>query len=859
MQTKNYSRLSTCIRCAIAGVTTLALTAPVWANTEEQTQAAAQERVERIAVVGSRSAPRSVADSPVPVDIIGGDELMKSGSTDMLNMMTATVPSMNVHSHPISDAATLIRPLNLRGLSSDSTLILVNGKRRHRSAVITMLGGGLNDGAQGPDISAIPGAAIKQVEILRDGAAAQYGSDAIAGVVNFVLNDRDEGGHIEVRRGEFYAGDGTSNEINANIGLPLTDAGFFNISAQYKASDATSRSTQHAGAVNQVAYGNPNISIDQPVQVWGSPKISDDIAIFANAGLDLGNGREAYLFGNYSERDVMGGFYFRDPYTRNQVFSNDGGQTLIVANTDFSQGDCPVVSLADPTFSVVNAQVQALPAHCFTFFSWFPGGFTPSFGGNITDTSLVGGTKGEFQSGFLAGTMYDFSATVGRSEAGFKIINTVNSTLGPDSPTEFDPGRYIQLEKHFNADFYRFVPVGLYEDLAVAGGLQWSEESFEIVAGETASWEVGPYVEQGLDFIGSNGYPGFSPDAAGVFVRRHWAAYLDVEAEVTEHLLAGFALRHEDYETFGTTTNFKLTGQYRLTDDFAIRASTSTGFRAPTVGQANISTFRTATDDAGNLVDIALLAPSNPVAQLYGATELTPETSKSYTLGLVYSGNSFFMTADAYRIDIDDRLSQSDTINIDDTERQRLRDLGFKGVEGLSQLNFYTNDFSTRTTGLDIVMNYGTALLSGRSTFSLAYNWNKTEVTRFSDITGAFKVSRLEKDLPKQRATLTWSQEWNDISMFLRSNYYGSYQGVHFDTIAKQASSKVTFDLEVNYAINDAFSVAVGAQNLFDTKPERVDYTDTGFPQDFLGGKYYETSPMGINGGFWYLRGRYSF
>ncbi|MEE2000586.1 TonB-dependent receptor [Alkalimonas sp. MEB108] len=854
MQTKNYSRLSTCIRCAIAGVTSLALTAPVWANTEEQTEAATQERVERIAVVGSRSAPRSVADSPVPVDIIGGDELMKTGSTDMLNMMATTVPSMNVHSHPISDAATLIRPLNLRGLSSDSTLILVNGKRRHRSAVITMLGGGLNDGAQGPDISAIPGAAIKQVEILRDGAAAQYGSDAIAGVVNFVLNDRDEGGHIEVRRGEFYAGDGTSNEINANIGMPLSDAGFFNVSAQYKSSDPTSRSVQRGDALQHIADGNPNI-LQPAVQIWGSPKISDDIAIFANAGLDLGNGRDAYLFGNYSERDVLGGFYYRDPYTRGGVFSNDGGETLLVANTNPALGGCPTVSLADPSFNAVNSQVNALPAHCFTFFSMFPGGFTPNFGGNITDTSLVGGTKGEFLSGPLQGTMYDFSATVGRSEASFSIVNTVNASLGPDTPTEFEPGKYIQLEKHFNADFYRFVPVGLYEDLAVAGGLQWSEESFEIVAGDVASWEIGPYIDDGMS-IGSNGFPGFKPDDAGVYTRRHWAAYVDLEAEFSENFLAGFALRHEDYETFGTTTNYKLTGQYRLTDDLAFRASTSTGFRAPTVGQANISNVRTAVAE-GELVDIALLSPTNPVSQLFGATELTPETSTSYALGVVYSGYDFFMTADLYRIDVDDRISQSAEIPITEEQKEQLRATGIRGVDSLSLISFYTNDFSTKTTGLDVVMNYGADLFNGRSTFSLAYNWNKTEVTKFSDITGAFKVSRLEQDLPRHRATLGWNQQWNDVSMFVRGNYFGKYQGVHADSdgLNVNASAKITFDVEVNYAINDAFSVAVGAQNVFDTKPERLPAD----MQSILGAKYFETSPMGINGGFWYVRGRYSF
>ena len=340
-----------------------------------QEAAAEEQKVEKIAVVGTRAAPRSIADSPVPVDIIGGDELMKSGSSDMLNMLTTTIPSLNVQTTPISDAATLIRPVNLRGLSSDSTLVLLNGKRRHRASVITFLGGGLNDGAQGPDISVIPGIALKQVEVLRDGAAAQYGSDAIAGVINFVLKDNADGGSIEVKQGEFFAGDGTSTEIAANVGMPLTDNGFFNVSMQYKNVDPTSRSVQRADAAALAAQGNPFIA---PItQVWGSPKIKDDITLFANAGLDLGNDREAYIFGNYSERDVTGGFYYRNPHTRGGVFSNDGGQTLEVIDTTGS-GNCSNVSLFDGTRKLnhneITARVNALPANCFTFFSMFPGG-----------------------------------------------------------------------------------------------------------------------------------------------------------------------------------------------------------------------------------------------------------------------------------------------------------------------------------------------------------------------------------------------------------------------------------------------------------------------------------------------------
>lgn len=837
--------------------TTLSLGAfAVAAQTPTDDTKKAEEKVEKIAIVGTRLAPRSIADSPVPVDIIDGSDLMKSGSSDMLNMLTSTIPSLNVHSNPISDTGTLIRPVNLRGLSSDSTLVLLNGKRRHRASVITLLGGGLNDGAQGPDISVIPGIALKQVEVLRDGAAAQYGSDAIAGVINFVLKDDAEGGSIEVKQGEFYEGDGASTEFAANVGMPLTDNGFFNVSMQYKNVDPTSRSVQRADAAGIAAQGNPFIP---PItQVWGSPELKDDIALFTNLGLDLGNDREAYLFGNYAERDVLGGFYYRNPHNRGGVFSTDGGRSLEVVDTR-NLGNCSNVSLFDGTrrlnHSEITSRVNALPANCFTFFSMFPGGFTPKFGGNITDTSLTAGTKGEFKEGVFKGVFYDFSGSVGRNESAFKLVNSVNASLGPETPTDFDVGKYIQLEKHFNADFVKYVNAGLYSDLAVAAGLQWSEESFEIVAGETASWEVGPYVSKLTN--GSNGFPGFQPDSAGINDRRNYAAYVDIEAELSEKFLVATALRFEDYDSFGNTTNYKVTGQYRLTDTLALRGSHSTGFRAPTVGQANVSNVRTALNAQGLLVDIGLLPPTNPVSVLKGGKELTPEESRSFAFGAVYNGDSFYVTADFFRIDVEDRIAQSRDFTVTQAERDQLKAAGVRGIDSLSQLNYFTNDFDTETNGLDLVVSYNTSILDGTSSFSLAYNWTDTEVTRFSDVTGAFKVSRLEKDLPSHRATLSWSQKWENIDMMFKTNYFGSYQGVHANlaSFVRPASAKVTLDLELAYHLNDSFTVALGAQNLLDNEPEKLPQN----MRDALGAMYFETSPMGINGGYYYLKGIYRF
>ncbi|MEO2268422.1 TonB-dependent receptor [Pseudoalteromonas sp. YIC-656] len=856
-----YRKLQSAVRCALLSTSAIAAMHSGVAFAEEETGAESNEKIEKIAVVGSRAAPRSIGSSPVPVDIIGGDELGKSGNTDMLEAIKGTVPSFNVHSNPISDAATLVRPANLRGLPSDSTLVLLNGKRRHRASVIAFLGGGINDGAQGPDISVIPSIALKQVEVLRDGAAAQYGSDAIAGVMNFVLKDASEGGTLEVRHGQYYEGDGDSTQIAGNIGLPFTDDGFANFSFQYKNADATSRSVQRPDAAGFIEAGVPDVP--DPAQIWGSPEINDDITLFGNIGLELSNDDEFYLFGNYSERDVRGGFYYRNPHTRPGVYSNDGGETLLVGDlTGDMSGNCPTnIQIDDnvldnPEF--INGVLNN--PDCFAFNELIPGGFTPNFGGNIVDTSITAGVKGEFTDGIFAGWFYDASASVGYNASRYFIYNTVNASLGPDTPRDFSPGKYEQLEKTFNYDMSKLFDWGLYDDVNVAGGLEWREETFSVISGDEASFEVGPLTDQGFS-IGSNGFPGFQPSQAGEFTRRNYAAYVDLETLFTEDFLMGFALRYEDYDSFGSTTNYKVTAHYTINDMFSLRGSVSTGFRAPTVGQANVSNVQTNLS-SGVLVDSALLPPTNPISVQLGGQELQPEESSNYTLGAVYENGDFFMTVDYYNIDVEDRISQSDKIELSAADKQTLKQAGVPNVDQLAQVSFFTNDFDTTTRGVDVVANYSADLLGGSSTFSAAYNWNETEVTRFSEITGAFKVDRLENDLPKHRATFTWSQDWESVSGFIRANYFGEYQGVHvdYDATAKMADASFTFDAELTYHVNDNIGLSVGAQNMFDEEGEPLDFADqAGLPNNTWGGKFYETSPYGFNGGYYYVKASYTF
>jgi len=849
--------------------TTLALavgvalgTAPSYAA--EEADSVKEEKIEKIIVVGSRGAPRSVNDSPVPVDLIGSEELDRAGNTNMLELLKGTVPSLNVHENPISDAASLVKPANLRGLSSDSTLILVNGKRRHRSSVIAMLGGGINDGAHGPDISVIPSSALKQVEVLRDGAAAQYGSDAIAGVMNFVLKDDAEGGHLTARYGSYYEGDGDTMEVSGNVGMPLSDDGFANVSFQYKNSDATSRSIQRPDAAEFIAAGVPDVG--DPAQIWGSPEINDDITVFANLGLDLGNDKEAYMFGNFSERDVRGGFYFRNPHTRGGVYSNgdtdkDGDPNLLIgdiAQAGGAERTCQAVNVTSDNVLTQDDYIDNVVNNdnCFAFNEMLPGGFTPNFGGNIVDTSITMGTRGELDNGIL----YDVSGSVGFNESSYVIYDTLNSSLGLDTPRDFNPGKHRQLEKTFNMDFSKDIEVDSIDALMIAGGYEWHAESFEVTAGNVESYLDGPYTEQGFG-IGSNGFPGFKPESAGVFSRQNYAFYVDVEAQITEDFLIGTALRYEDYSSFGSDTNYKITGQYNVTDDFSLRGSISTGFRAPTVGQANYSNVQTELLE-GKLVDTALLPATNPIAVQLGAQELTPEESQSFTLGAVWNIGDVFLTLDYYNIQVEDRVSKSDSYTLTDEDREALKEAGVKNVDSISGVSFFTNDFDTTTTGLDFIANYGTELFNGDATFSLAYNYNKTEVDSYSDVTGDFKVSRLENDLPNHRGTATWAQSWDQVSLFVRGNYYGEYQGVHvdYDATINTGESAFTFDAELSYFVSDDISVSVGAQNMFDQEATKINIpADQGIPNNNWGGKYYETSPFGFNGGFYYVKATYNF
>jgi iron complex outermembrane receptor protein len=859
----NLSLLTKNVRGVLAASAAFSVmaTAPVFA--QEAEESAKAEDFEQIAVVGSRAAPRSVADSAVPIDIISSEEFKQQGATDMVSMMQTVVPSFNVNDQPINDASTLVRPANLRGMASDHTLVLVNGKRRHRSAVITFLGGGLSDGAQGPDISVIPAAALKQVEVLRDGAAAQYGSDAIAGVINFVLNDASEGGLFEARYGSFYEGDGDMIQLSGNVGLPLSDKGFINLSAEYRTADDTSRSIQRADAAGLIEAGNTFVA--DPAQIWGSPEIKHDIKLFANLGLELSDSAEAYMFGNFAEREVEGGFYFRNPHNRGGV--NDGGtneageQLLLVGDlTGDMSGNCP-------TDIVVGDNVLQNPRYinevannpdCFAFNEILPGGFTPRFGGTVTDMSLVFGTKGELANEIT----YDVSLNLGQNEVDFAISNTINPSLGPDTPFEFSPGRYTQSEQTLDIDFTKPFDVGLYEPLFVATGFQYRNESYESYAGDPASYEIGPLATQGFG-IGSNGFPGLSANSQGRVSRNNIAFYVDAEAYITENFMLAGALRYEDFSDFGDTTKGKIAFRWQALENIAFRGAFSTGFKAPTLGQSNVRNVTTAFGTGGQLIDRATLPPTDPVSQLKGGEQLTPEESESITFGVVADfDNGLFITADYYNIELTDRISTASGIALTEEDIATLLAQGINDASSFSEISFFTNDFDTTTEGLDVVANYAMDMMGGETKFSLAYNWTSTEVDRASDNISDFRIRMLEDNLPAVRYSATANHTNGDWRFLARMNYFGSIFEDHLDSALPidKVGSEITFDFEVAYNVSEEFTVTVGARNAFDEYPDENN-TDAGgitYAQ-IAGSAYPTTSPIGINGGFYYLRGVYTF
>ena len=827
--------------------------------------------LESLKVIGSRLQGRSAQDSLVPVDIIQGADLQTYGIRDMDSLLSATVPSYNVNRQPISDASTLVRPANLRGLPPDSTLVLVNGKRRHRASVVHLFGGfGISDGSHGPDISVIPAIALDRIEVLRDGAAAQYGSDTIAGILNFKLREDREGLTVQTSYGQNYHGDGDKVNVAANLGLPLTDNGFANFSFEFTNADETSRSVQRGDALDLIEAGNTEVR--QPAaQIWGAPEVRYDYKFFGNLGLDLEDlNSRLYAFGNYAERKVEGGFFFRNPNTRGGIF--DGGENLLVADLSDDRRGCPPIA-KNPAADYATA-LAGLPAHCFAFNERFPGGFTPRFGGYVQDWSIAFGLRGEVESAYalLNGWYYDASASFGHNSVDFFMHNTINPQLAAmrtNIPTSYKPGGYREFDKVFNLDISRPFDVGLfYSALNFAFGLEYREEEFEIKAGGKNSWHIDDspngLARQGFG-IGSNGFQGFRADTAGTFNRGSYAGYLDLEAEVIKNLTIGLAGRYEDHEEVGDTLNGKASARWQLLEAVALRGSVSSGFRAPTVGQANLEVVST-NFAGGRLVDEATLPPDHPISVLKGGKGLEPEKSVNYSVGTVFSLGNLNVTVDYYRIKVQDRIAQSSSLPLTASDTAILLARGVSAVPG-SKARFFTNAFDTTTQGVDMVATYPLETVAGETLFTLVGNWNDTKVdSRNPEIINNTRVLQLEENLPEFRFSLTADHRYGPWRFLTRLHFYDSFFEAHItDTDANgnptmpiDAGERWLVDAELSYTfmnlpVMESATVAFGAENLFDQYPARNPHTR------ILGAKYPHSSSYGFNGGFYYLRAGFEF
>lgn len=819
--------------------------------------------LEEVTVLATRRVdePRSVLDAAVPIDVINAAELNAQGSTDMIDVLTNVVPSFNANREPISDAGSLVRPANLRGMPSDNTLVLVNGKRRHRGAVIGEFIAGVNRGAQSVDLNPLFGMAVKQVGVLRDGAAAQYGSDAIAGVLNFQLADDPDVRRFQFRTGEYFEGDGAITEISGVVGTSLGQEGFATLAFEAKETDATSRGIQDPRAQ---ALANAGVTgVPDPAVIWGTPDITDDYKFIFNSAVEAGDDREAYAFGGFATRTVDGSFFYRYPQSRGGVYTS-GSDLLIADLTPDDDDTCPTISvsgvenvLTDPTYisGVANNP------NCFAFNEMFPGGFTPRFGGKVTDASFVAGLRGEWENGMT----YDVSVSAGRSRIDYRISNTINASYGPNTPTDFNLGSQEQFERLINVDFTYPVDLGLASDLNIAFGVQHHREQFEIVAGQTESWAPGGFEDQGFS-IGSNGFQGFSSDVSGVFTRESQAAYLDLEVDVTDWFLLAGALRYEDFDDFGSTVDGKIAMRLDAFDWWSFRGSMSTGFKAPTVGQSNLRRAATSFQD-GQLIETLVVPPTNAVAQALGGEQLDPEESTSFTIGTVLSFGDLSITVDYFNIEVDDRISLTG-VDIDDALRADLIGQGLDEAATISQVQFFVNDFNTETSGIDVVATYPIQSDLGLTDITLAYNQTDTKVTdlgtTISPETGEELTTispetaeELERFQPDQRATLTLNHSTDTWNFLIRGNYYGEvFENVFNDTSIPAVTDPVMiFDAEVSKDLGDNFNVAVGAKNILDEYPDEWESDgQNGRLPGYLGAIYPLNHPAGLNGGFYYLR-----
>jgi iron complex outermembrane receptor protein len=816
----------------------------------------ADDNVENISVIGSRRVGRTVNDSPVPIDIIDADAISATGLTETNMILNALLPSFNFPQPSITDGTDHVRPAQLRGLAPDHTLVLVNGKRRHTSALLN-LNGSSGRGSSAVDLNAIPANAIKRIEVLRDGAAAQYGSDAIAGVINIVLKDASEGGQFSLTYGanvttmdgvpdlvgvsedangdlSFTEGDdrditdGQTATLRGNMGFEWGDDGFVHVSGEYRDRSRANRADydqrENYARMSDGSLDPRELTFDRYNHVFGNGAV-EDFALFVNTAKGLNNELEFYAFGAASNRNSQGGgFYRRAQDSRN---------------------------------------VTAI----------YPDGFLPTIKTDINDLSIVTGIKGQGET-----WAYDFSLNHGRNELDYSVISSLNTSLGPSSPTDFDAGGLTYEQTLLNIDASRLVLIDwLYSDMNVAVGFEYRNENYDIRAGEPASYEQGDFGPGGnvtdpvngpFGASGSQVFPGFTPESAGNNNRNNYSTYIDLEADVIENWNITLAARYEDYSDFGSTFNWKMSHRYDLTDSFALRASISTGFRAPSLQQQFFTSVATVFVD-GIPRETGTFSPSSDVALALGSPGLDAEDSTNYSAGFTYSPNADFnLTVDFYQIEIDDRIVLSNNLSGPEIEN-------LLAGTGATRARFFLNAINTETTGVDIVSSYTLRTDEwGSILFNAGININDNEVTDIlpppqvlqgagfdqDNLFSGVELRRFEVGSPSDKINLSASWNYDAASVTVRATRYGETEDPSDLPLRNEVlEDKWVTDIDASYQFGDNIAVTLGASNVFDVYPDPTrDIVEdvTTFSRLF---SYSGFSPFGFTGRFVYGRISYSF
>ena len=772
--------------------------------------------VSEVVVTGTRVQERTRLDSLAPVDIISTRELSTQGSTELAQALSVAAPSLNFPRPAISDGTDVIRPVTLRGLAPDQVLVLLNSKRQHQSSLVNV-NGSIGRGSSGVDLNTIPVAAIDRVEVLRDGASAQYGSDAIAGVINLQLRRASSGGgaavtygkydtEVEAARSSRHESDGATVTASVWTGLPLGADGFLTLTGEYRDRDPTSRGDLDIRVATLTPPETPRIT-----SRYGDPE-TQDATFYANAGLPLASGWELYGWAGYQQRDGESAAF---PRLRNN------------ANNDIAV---------------------------------YPNGFLPLIGTDIKDFSVGFGAKGE-----LGGWRTDVSLVYGFNDVGYRTENSINGTLIPTSPTSFDSGGFDYDQLVFNADVARGFEWFGGRDTNLAIGFEARRESYSITAGELASYVAGP--RQGAAFgnptPGAQGFPGFQPGNEVDEDRTNYALYAELESKLTDKFTASAAVRGEDYSDFGSEATGKVSARYDFVDSFALRGTVSTGFRAPGLQQTFFTS--TATNFIGGIpFEVGTFPPSSAVALALGAKPLGPEESTNYSLGAVFRLAGFEATVDVYRIDIDDRIVLSENLG------------GTPAIDalltpfGIGRARFFINGVDTETKGVDAVLRYNLLTESvGKWGFTLSANWNSTDVSSLPStnvipqggtLFGRINVITFEQGQPDNKQTLLvdWDQtmSFGGIGASLKATNYGRVvEPQPTAPLDVYLGSAVLVDLELRARIGKGLTAAVGADNVLDKYPTATPVTvnTTGATS------FSRYSPFGFNGRFLYARLGYNW